>query len=546
MPPPPAATPKRRRPFPLLVSALVGTLLLLEVVLQLGSLVVYWLQPRPSAVTVTGSQTILCVGDSWTHGMGSSDTGTRSYPAVVQELLRARTNQPWTVVNCGQAGQNSRDVLERLPGQLKDYQPNTVLVLVGQNDFWSKPVPVSDSDNSADVDHRGYRFRWRLPRLWAWVAGKLTGAGQAGVPTASAAGARVGPEWQPRVVKAENPYATKERAPWTWVPEAQALKAEGWRLDAAKDYPGALACVRKALALSADDGQCHQLMATLLRRMGREAEAKQHLDWLRTAHLQSQSYWTGSALAWALNACGLAQEMLDLLQPLLTRFPEDGSLWRLRGETELYLGMVDDAERSLARAIALAPDKWSYISAFRTQFLGRRDPTAAARVMFDGYVVLNDAALVEETMLSMDSLDAGQKARAAVDSYECAPDVRTRLVQILDDVLRHLDGAEAGKVLATHLGRVIATIRAAGAQPVLLGYPGSNRAGSYLRQAAAAHGAAFLDVHQQFDERRGPRPLMDLRAPDGHCNDDGYRLMAEIVADGLLPILGGTGKRTGG
>ncbi|MFY9345614.1 MAG: GDSL-type esterase/lipase family protein [Planctomycetota bacterium] len=535
-----APRPRRRR-FLFLVWALVGSLLLLELVLQASSLVVWLLQPAPAQPTIESGQSIVCVGDSWTHGIGASDASTTSYPAVLQELLRARTGQPWTVANCGQSGQNSRDVLERLPGQLQEYRPRLLCVLVGQNDFWSRPELVADAAEIATVDHRSYRFRWRLPRLFAWVAGKFTGAGQAGVAAAPGS-ARSGEAWQKRPFKEENPYWKSEPADWPWSAERQRLKDEGWRLEAAKDLPAALDMFSKALAQTPEDAQCHQMSASLLRRMGRDAESKSHLDWLRDTYQKRRSFWSGTALAWALEACGQRQETRDVVVSLLERFPNDGSLWRLRAQSEFLLGLHDDAERSIAKAIASSRNPWNHYVAFQVAFLGRHDPAAAARAMFDGYVTFNDAQFLEGAMVAMGSPDAVRKARAAVDAYECAPDVRARLAQILDDALLALDGDAAGKVLEAHLTRIIAMARDAGARPVLLCYPVIQKAEDHLRRAALANRTPFVEVHTLFDARRGPRPWQEFRAPDGHCNDAGYRLMAEIVTDGLLPILDGNGK----
>ncbi|MFY9343238.1 MAG: GDSL-type esterase/lipase family protein [Planctomycetota bacterium] len=93
--------------------------------LQAGSVLVWLLHPAPAPASPS-DRTVLCVGDSWTHGIGASDPLTGSYPAQLQGLLRERSSEPWSVVNCGQAGQNSREVLARLPAQLSEFKPRIV------------------------------------------------------------------------------------------------------------------------------------------------------------------------------------------------------------------------------------------------------------------------------------------------------------------------------------------------------------------------------------------------------------------------------------
>lgn len=167
---------------------------MLELTLQIAALAVHLATRKPAPPAVGVADSILCVGDSWTHGMGCSDVSTRSFPAVLQELLRQRTDKPWQVVNGGQSGQNSRDVLLRLPSQLQATKPRYVLVLIGRNDFWTRPELV-DGDTQFE-DHEAYRFRWRLPRLLAWGSGALR---REQPPTMSPRAAR-GPEWESRSI----------------------------------------------------------------------------------------------------------------------------------------------------------------------------------------------------------------------------------------------------------------------------------------------------------------------------------------------------------
>ena len=50
---------------------------------------------------------------------------------------------------------------------------------------------------------------------------------------------------------------------------------------------------------------------------------------------------------------------------------------------------------------------------------------------------------------------------------------------------------------------------------------------------AEATGAPFLSTVARFEEELGERPPSALFVADGHCNDAGYRLLAELVAEAL-------------
>ena len=61
-----------------------------------------------------------------------------TYPARLQALLDARVpGGPHRVVNLGIPGLNTRQVLDRLPAAVDEYEPHAVLVLAGVNNLWS-------------------------------------------------------------------------------------------------------------------------------------------------------------------------------------------------------------------------------------------------------------------------------------------------------------------------------------------------------------------------------------------------------------------------
>jgi len=54
---------------------------------------------------------------------------------------------------------------------------------------------------------------------------------------------------------------------------------------------------------------------------------------------------------------------------------------------------------------------------------------------------------------------------------------------------------------------------------------------------ASEQAVDFLDIKTWWEQRVPEPQRMPLRSADGHVNDEGYRIMAECVADGLIPIL---------
>jgi len=98
----------------------------------------------------TGAKTILCIGDSVTFGIGAPRN--LSYPAQLQKLLNdLKSKTTYTVINRGRPGQNSAQLLTRFEGQLKQFQPDLVTVLIGaqnQSNFFGYRDFLKNSENS--------------------------------------------------------------------------------------------------------------------------------------------------------------------------------------------------------------------------------------------------------------------------------------------------------------------------------------------------------------------------------------------------------------
>ncbi len=121
---------------------------------------------------------ILCLGDSWTHGLGAG-----SYGEVLEELLDARASESggprYRVVRSGVPGSNSSQGLYRLAEHLSEQRYDTVILFVGNNDhqnlagseYWkyaASPGPLS----SLTARGRAFVHSLRVFKLsrTAWLA----------------------------------------------------------------------------------------------------------------------------------------------------------------------------------------------------------------------------------------------------------------------------------------------------------------------------------------------------------------------------------------
>lgn len=522
-----------KRSLGFVIFVLAATALLLELTLQAGALVVHLAtrKPSPPAANIDG-QSVLCVGDSWTQGMGSSDYGRFSYPAVLEELLRQRNHAGWSVVNGGQAGQNSLDVIRRLPGQLDAAKPRIVCVLVGRNDYWTNPDEFVDGNLPDDV----FRFRWRLPRL----IGFLGDRGRPDEPSAPSSNRRNSPEWQPRVETHAEPDP-RESTPWTDDEEQVRWKTQGWLLLFQEKMPEAIASFRTALARQPVDSDAWLGLVNCLRKAGSSEDMEGALRALRDNASEHGAYRHARALCRALVVAGIMEEARSVASGILARFPEDWAVWYDKAFAEYQLDRVDDALRSIDTCVK----GWPCRIAFELQYQILRktgDLSGSLVSIFRGYITSNDdkwALRWFSNGLSDPRVKALNPQRMLED-LDCPQEVKARLQLILEDAIARSDGVEASRVLSAHLRSIAALARRRGAEIVFLTYPNPSEDSEYgqpMREVAEELDIRLVDLTGGIAKKLAGRPWSDIASPDWHVNDEGYRFMAECVFEGLHPVL---------
>ncbi|MCR4317132.1 MAG: SGNH/GDSL hydrolase family protein [Planctomycetes bacterium] len=83
---------------------------------------------------VEGSFTVLCLGDSFTYGVGASSL-EGSYPERLEKVLMDEFAA--NVVNEGVRGSNSSMIYRSFGAKIEKYEPKLVLLMTGINDSWN-------------------------------------------------------------------------------------------------------------------------------------------------------------------------------------------------------------------------------------------------------------------------------------------------------------------------------------------------------------------------------------------------------------------------
>jgi lysophospholipase L1-like esterase len=132
--------PHKNNKFGAFVLVIIINLLLLEIFLRIVGFA-YQRKASPERIIKRDKNqyVILCLGDSFTYGIGSNEDGYdtapgRSYPEQLEALLNKNVNGlPVRVVNGGRPGMTTATIFDEFEEQLKETKPNLIILLAGTN-----------------------------------------------------------------------------------------------------------------------------------------------------------------------------------------------------------------------------------------------------------------------------------------------------------------------------------------------------------------------------------------------------------------------------
>ena len=100
-----------------------------------GRLISRGREGRDMAACGPGTVRILCIGDSFTFGLGAPKG--EDYPAQLERLLKKTfPDKDFRVANRGVCAKNTAMILEDLAGLLDATRPDIVTLMVGDPNFW--------------------------------------------------------------------------------------------------------------------------------------------------------------------------------------------------------------------------------------------------------------------------------------------------------------------------------------------------------------------------------------------------------------------------
>ena len=131
--------PVLRKIFFITVPAIFIFLIALELCLRMcGYLYIQCHNPETQAKIAEFNKDrfrILCLGDSFTEGVGATPEG--SYPRQLEKILQKNLSKEISVVNGGRLANTSSLLLKNLQEDINRYSPSVIIVMIGMNNNWN-------------------------------------------------------------------------------------------------------------------------------------------------------------------------------------------------------------------------------------------------------------------------------------------------------------------------------------------------------------------------------------------------------------------------
>ena len=483
---------------------------ILETCLQVGSIINWKLtQPSDDLAATEGTQRVLCVGDSYTFGIGAS-TRDRAYPKQLEGVLNDRSTQSWQVRNGGWAGQNSREVLGRLPGQLREWNPHFVCVLVGTNDGWSLPELLeADESSSAQLS---WSLRVRSIDFLRLLYHNYRGTVRADQPTSD---------------RAAEPARPRSGSTRPFAQYQQAMRK--------RNFKRALAIVDQILEADAASLQAHRMKAQVFVRIGDFDAADAEIDWLRANFEANPRQSAAEAWMAALATREGSAAYWAHAEELARKYPESGQILRLVAIGRSDAGDLEGALTALERAFKTASGGLlEVLLTLRATLLVREDPVRATADLLHYLEITGRMEPLKAKIGKLRGAISEEQLNELIGDRSLDPEAVVA-VQSLWSRPKPKERPAFYDVLETHTVRILGTCREYGAEPLLLTYPfwKQDHRDMVLR-LGAEHGIAVVDNGKQFLTLLESHERDELFVADGHCTDRGYAAVAELVADAIL------------
>jgi hypothetical protein len=372
-------------------------------------------------------------------------------------------------------------------------------------------------------------------------AGFQRAVAAAAAPGAAGDAAAEAPRAPPGAKAAPASTAARGRAPLPAA--ARDLANRAWLALRHREFEVALGLADEGLLLTEDPRlRFPQIKVRALVGLGRTDEAAEVVGelWsLREAAPDDREL--ANMLLHALDCIGEDDSAHQLATELSERYPDMAIAWQVLGNHAWERqGAWEAAQRYFEQGIAClgSQDGWRAAMQRRLgQILAVHQPAEALRWLLAAMFTDGDVAATSSVVRLRRNTIKAEMIQQYLAEHELDAEQRGMVERVAASAFA--DGGEHLQVYERNLELLVEMSRQAGAVPFLLTYPAHVADVERIqRRVADKLGCALVPIRERIEAELATKKRADLFIPDGHCNDGGYAIMAEMVADALRSDLG--------
>lgn len=505
--------------------ALVIFFLMLEIALQLTSLLQNKILNKRLLLQKAKSDkqiNILCVGDSFTQGVGASDQ-SYSYPVQLQRYLNANSSYNWKVFNSGVSGTNSSELVNFLPRILDYYSPIYLCILIGMNDSWNHNLSseaLLKSDSYLIMGGRSGLIPWRLCLRTVKFFKMLLKYFHD--------------------IKTVKTFSPDRNTVNKKLEDVEALYSQGRKLSSENRTQEASEIFTKIISIAPDYWNAQIQLAYSLVAQKRTGEALKYAHSVREGILDKPLI-QHIYLAWLFMHIREFQYAYNEIEQYRKYFPDDlGMIYNALANIAFETFEYDTAEYYFKKVIKDYPQKvFSYRTLARIYSLKDNKQEEALKLLIQGYLLDKD---VTQTKLYLSIV------------HSSAPYTLGRFVEILDkfkgelkidmnsyNKLRRLCQTMVKRIggediLRKNLSTISTLCLQHKVAPVFITYHGPMHSSisKIISDFCLQRNEIMIDSEEIFNGLLVENKFEKYFVPDSHLNNEGYRILGEEIGKVII------------